>query len=105
MAVCHFIIGGLLGGYGTLYPDGVDKNANITIKVTGPPSYAVIAFCYILIIVYALTLAPVCWVYAAEVWSLETRGMGMGIAATGNWMFSEWLEAQDPELKNDTDGW
>ena len=83
-------------------------NANVTIKVHGSPAYAVIAFSYLLIIVYALTLAPVCWVsilqfntlndtfadhrlqvYAAEVWSLGTRGYGMGIAATGNWMFSE----------------
>jgi len=88
MGICHFIIGALLGGYGKLVPGGVDGNANITIKVTGSPSYAVIAFCYILIIVYALTLAPVCWVYAAEVWSLGTRGHGMGIAACGNWMFN-----------------
>jgi hypothetical protein len=77
-----------MGSYGKLYPGGVDGNANITIKVTGPPAYAVIAFCYLLIIIYALTLAPVCWVYAAEVWSLETRGHGMGIAASGNWLFN-----------------
>jgi hypothetical protein len=78
-----------LGGYGKSVPQGVQGNANVTIKVTGSPSYAVIAFSYLLIIVYALTLAPVCWVYAAEVWSLGTRGHGMGIAATGNWMFSK----------------
>lgn len=77
-----------LGGYGTPQPNGFDGNANVTIRVTGSPSYAVIAFCYLLIIVYSLTLAPVCWVYAAEIWSLETRGTGMGIAATGNWMFN-----------------
>jgi len=88
MGVCHYVIGALLGGFGTLHPEGVDGNANVTIKVTGSPAYAVIAFCYLLIIVYALTLAPVAWVYAAEVWSLETRGTGMGIAATGNWMFN-----------------
>lgn len=55
-----------LGGYGNAVQE-VDGNANIRIKVTGSPAYAVIAFCYLLIIVYALTLAPVCWVYAAEV--------------------------------------
>lgn len=74
--------------YGHYFPQGVQGNANVTIKVTGSPSYAVIAFSYLLIIVYALTLAPVCWVYAAEVWSLETRGKGMGISATGNWLFN-----------------
>ena len=78
-----------LGTYGKSVPGGVQGNANVTIKVIGSPSYAVIAFSYLLIIVYALTLAPVCWVYAAEVWSLGTRGHGMGIAATGNWLFSK----------------
>jgi Sugar (and other) transporter len=35
-----------------------------------------------------LTLAPVAWVYAAEVWSLETRAIGMALAATANWLFN-----------------
>jgi hypothetical protein len=56
--------------------------------VSGSPAYTVIAFSYMLIIIYALTLAPVAWVYAAEVWSLETRATGMGIAAVGNWLFN-----------------
>jgi MFS family permease len=57
-------------------------------RVTGSPAYTVIAFSYLLIIIYALTLAPICWVYAAEVWSLETRATGMGISAIGNWIFN-----------------
>ncbi|KAK5168748.1 uncharacterized protein LTR77_006057 [Saxophila tyrrhenica] len=88
MAVCHYVIGGSLGMYGKYVPEGVHGNDNVRIRVTGSPAYTVIAFSYLLIIVYALTLAPVCWVYAAEVWSLETRGKGMGIAATGNWLFN-----------------
>ncbi|KAF1989431.1 MFS sugar transporter-like protein [Aulographum hederae CBS 113979] len=88
MGVCHFVIGGVLGSYGTPYPDGVDGNSNVTITVTGAPSHTVIAFCYLLIIVYALTLAPVAWVYAAEVWSLETRAYGMSLASIANWLFN-----------------
>jgi hypothetical protein len=57
-------------------------------RVTGSAAYTVIAFSYLLIIIYAMTLAPICWVYAAEVWSLETRATGMGIAAIGNWLFN-----------------
>lgn len=57
-------------------------------RVTGAPAHAVIAFSYLLVIIYALTLAPICWVYAAEVWSLETRATGMGISAIGNWLFN-----------------
>jgi hypothetical protein len=66
------------------FAEGVDGNANVTMRVTGSPAYTVIAFSYLLIIVYALTLAPICWVYAAEVWSLETRATGMGIAVSSS---------------------
>lgn len=87
MAACHFVVGGLLSA-GEVVPGGVGGNANIPIRLTGPKANAVIAFCYLLIIVYALTLAPVCWIYAAEVWSLETRAVGMSIASLGNWLFN-----------------
>jgi hypothetical protein len=66
----------------------VDGNPNVLIRVTGNESNAVIAFCYLLVIIYALTLAPICWSYAAEVWSLETRAAGMSIAASGDWLFN-----------------
>ena len=87
MGVCHFIVGGLLST-GAVIPGGVGGNPNIPIQVTGNAANAVIAFSYLLIIVYALTLAPVAWIYAAEVWSLETRAAGMGISALGNWLFN-----------------
>ncbi|KAK0945874.1 hypothetical protein LTR29_002731 [Friedmanniomyces endolithicus] len=88
MALCHFVIGGMLLNYGQAVPGGVQGNANVLVQVSGPPAYTVIAFSYLLIIVYALTLAPIAWVYAAEVWSLETRAYGMSIAALGNWIFN-----------------
>jgi len=88
MAVCHFVVGGMLGAHGVSVPQGVGGNANVTIKVTGSPANTVIAFSYLLIIIYALTLAPVAWIYAAEVWSLETRAIGMSLAAVANWLFN-----------------
>lgn len=88
MGTCQFVVGGLLGKYGVIVPGGVDGNANVIIQVTGAPAHTVIAFCYLLIIVYAMTLAPVAWVYAAEVWSLETRATGMSLAAVANWLFN-----------------
>lgn len=105
MAFCHFVVGGVLST-ATVIPGGVDGNPNVPMLLTGSPAYAVIAFCYLLIIAYALTLAPVCWIYAAEVWSLETRAVDeslfdptsqymlltafsrMSIAAEGNWIFN-----------------
>ncbi|KAF8854406.1 sugar transporter [Acephala macrosclerotiorum] len=88
MGVCQFVVGGLMGTYGKSVPGGVDGNANVIIEVEGGPAHAIIAFCYILIIIYALTLAPVAWVYAAEVWSPETRATGMSLAAVANWLFT-----------------
>ncbi|KAF2724271.1 sugar transporter [Polychaeton citri CBS 116435] len=88
MGICHFVVGGLLGSYGVPVPEGVQGNANVKIQVSGGPANTVIAFSYLLIIIYALTLAPVAWVYAGEIWSLETRAQGMGIAALGNWLFN-----------------
>ncbi|KAG9942237.1 MFS transporter, partial [Aureobasidium melanogenum] len=87
MGVCHFVVGGVLST-GTYVPDGVDGNPNIKILVGGSAGNTVIAFCYLLILIYSMSLAPVCWIYAAEVWSLETRATGMGIAAIGNWLFN-----------------
>ena len=88
MGICQFVVGGVLGTYGVSVPEGVGGNSNVVISVTGSPSYTVIAFSYLLIIVYALTLAPVAWVYAAEVWSLETRAYGMALATIANWLFN-----------------
>ena len=83
-----FVVGGILGTYGTYLPEGLNGNLSVRVKVTGSPSYTVIAFCYILVLVYALTLAPIAWVYAAEVWSLETRATGMALASVANWLFN-----------------
>lgn len=90
MGVCHFVVGGCLGSYGEYVPGGVDGNLNVLISVKNNPgaAHSVIAFSYLLIIIYALTLAPVAWVYASEIWSLETRAYGMSIASIGNWLFN-----------------
>lgn len=89
MGICHFVVGGILGSKGTYVPNGLDGNLNVVITLgKGSASNTVIAFSYLLIIIYALTLAPVAWVYAAEVWSLETRAYGMAIASIANWLFN-----------------
>ncbi|KAI9736864.1 MAG: hypothetical protein M1818_005915 [Claussenomyces sp. TS43310] len=88
MAVCMFVVGGVLGSYGTYLPNGLNGNLSVRVQVTGSPAYTVIAFCYLLVLVYSLTLAPIAWVYAAEVWSLETRATGMALASVANWLFN-----------------
>ena len=79
MGFCHFFLSGTIGAHYTYVPEDVQGDKNIVTRVSGSPAYTVIAFSYLLIVIYALTLAPICWVYAAEVWSLETRASGMGI--------------------------
>jgi len=88
MGVCLFVVGGILGSYGTFIPDGLNGNLSVRVQVTGSPAYTVIAFCYLLVLIYSLTLAPIAWVYAAEVWSLETRATGMALASVANWLFN-----------------
>ncbi|RYO97910.1 hypothetical protein DL765_011035 [Monosporascus sp. GIB2] len=88
MGLCHFVVGGLLNGYGRDVPGGVGGDPNVVIEVTGAPATGVITFSYLLIVVYALTLAPVAWIYAAEVWSVGTRAIGMSMAAVANWLFN-----------------
>ncbi|KAI1858781.1 uncharacterized protein JN550_012435 [Neoarthrinium moseri] len=89
MGFCHFVIGGVMAHNHYDVPEGVGGNPNIIFAVnSGAPANTVIVFSYLLIVVYALTLAPVCWIYAAEVWSLGTRATGMSLAALSNWVFN-----------------
>lgn len=89
MAICMFVVGGVLGTHGKTVPAGsIAGNDNIVISISGAGSHVVIAFSYMLVAIYATTLAPVAWVYAAEVWSLETRATGMSLAAVANWLFN-----------------
>jgi len=88
MGVCMFVVGGVLGSHGTYLPNGLNGNLSVKIQVSGSPAYTVIAFSYLLVLVYSLTLAPIAWVYAAEVWSLETRATGMALASVANWLFN-----------------
>lgn len=89
MAICHFVVGGIFATYSyPVAPGSIGNNNNVTFATNGPPAYAIIAFCYLLVLAYSLTLAPIAWVYAAEVWSLETRANGMGFATIANWLFN-----------------
>lgn len=66
MAFRHFVVGGTMEVHHKFVPGGVGGNANIVISVMfGAPANTVIIFLYLLIVVYALTLAPVCWIFAA----------------------------------------
>ncbi|KAL8378041.1 hypothetical protein RB595_008641 [Gaeumannomyces hyphopodioides] len=104
MGFCHFVVAGTMAGNHILRPEGVGEppNANVVFEVVGGnPANTVIVFSFLLIVVYALTLAPVCWIYAAEVWSLGTRAHGMALAALSNWIFNFALNMFTPPAFRD----
>ncbi|KAJ5831827.1 hypothetical protein N7474_000138 [Penicillium riverlandense] len=89
MGLCHFIVGAIMATNKANVPGGIGGNPNVNFRVVGKNAQnAVITFSYLLIVAYSITLAPMCWIYAAEVWSLGTRATGMGIASLGNWLFN-----------------
>ena len=89
MGFCHFVVGGVMSPNYIPVPEGINGNPNVIFKVSsGNPANTVITFSYLLIVAYALSLAPGCWIYAAEVWSLGTRATGMSMAAMSNWVFN-----------------
>lgn len=69
-------------------PDRLNGNLSVRVQVSGSPAYTAIAFYYILVLLYSITLAPIAWLHATEVWSLETRATGMALAPIANWLFS-----------------
>ena len=62
MGICMFVVGGVLGSHGTMLPNGLDGNLSVKVQVTGSPAFTVIAFSYLLVLAYSLTLAPIAWV-------------------------------------------
>jgi sugar porter (SP) family MFS transporter len=101
MGVFVFAVGGLLATYGE-YTDSVGGNANIHITLVGKfgPSRAVLVCSYLFTLVYALTWAPVAWVYAPEVFPLYLRSKGMACAAAGNWAMNFALAYYIPPAMN-----
>ncbi|KAF5585527.1 monosaccharide transporter [Fusarium pseudoanthophilum] len=85
--VLHFTSGAVMAVHG--YPvDGIEGNDILTWAISGAPAKAVIALAYIFVGIYGLTWAPVAWIYASEVFPLKYRAKGVGLAASGNWIFN-----------------
>lgn len=101
MGTFVFAVGGLLATYGK-YADEVGGNENIHTSLVGEfgPSRAVLVCSYMFTVVYALTWAPVAWVYAPEVFPLHLRSKGMALASAGNWSMNFALAYYVPPAMN-----
>ncbi|KAF7561160.1 hypothetical protein G7046_g2968 [Stylonectria norvegica] len=86
-AILHFASGAVMASYGH-HVDSVNGNDILKWSISGAPAKAVIALAYIFVGVYGLTWAPVAWIYASEVFPIQYRAKGVGLAAAGNWIFN-----------------
>jgi len=66
----------------------VDGNKNIVWQVTGPPAKGIIACTYLFVAVYGFTWAPCTWIYVSEIFPLQYRAKGVGLATSANWIFN-----------------
>ncbi|KAJ5539051.1 High-affinity glucose transporter [Penicillium frequentans] len=83
----HIIIASVMATKGHAV-SSVNGNANLTWEIKGDAGKAVIAFSYIFTAVYGFTWAPAAWIYASEVFPLKYRAKGVGLSASGNWIFN-----------------
>ena len=87
MAALNFTVAGVMGAYGNKVTN-VDDNYNIVWQVTGKPAKAIIACTYLFVAVYGFTWAPVTWIYVSEIFPLQYRARGVGVATSANWAFN-----------------
>jgi MFS family permease len=85
MMTCLFTNAGLLATYGTVPAPGEFASDAESIKITGAPSKAVIAFTYLFVASYAPTWGPVSWIYPSELYPLRVRGKAVALATSANW--------------------
>ncbi|KAJ5594649.1 uncharacterized protein N7459_000857 [Penicillium hispanicum] len=74
MAICHFIVAGIIGGYENSF------NEN---RAAG---WTAIVFVWIFVINFAYSWGPVAWIVTSEVFPLSMRAKGVSIGGSSNWL-------------------
>ncbi|GFF24244.1 probable glucose transporter rco-3 [Aspergillus udagawae] len=74
MAVCHFIVAGIIGTYSGQFEN--HKGAG----------WAAVVFVWIFIINFAYAWGPVAWIVVSEVFPLSMRAKGVSIGGSSNWL-------------------
>ncbi|KAF9967100.1 hypothetical protein BGZ70_000134 [Mortierella alpina] len=88
MALWLFLIGGLMGKYGSAYQ--LAGNATTTWAISGndAASKAVIACSYLFVCSFAMSWGPVSWTYPAEIYPLRIRSKAVSLSTASNWAFN-----------------
>ncbi|KAG7666149.1 uncharacterized protein J8A68_000307 [[Candida] subhashii] len=74
MGSCHFIVAGVLGGYGGDFTGHAGAG------------WAAVVFVWLFAVAYGYSWGPCGWVITAEVFPLGMRAKGVSIGASSNWL-------------------
>jgi MFS family permease len=85
-AICLFIVGGIVGGYG----EGIRTH-----KAAG---YAGMVFIYIYDINFSYSWAPIGWVYPSEIFNVGIRSKAMAITTSSTWMCNFIIGLVTPDM-------
>ncbi|KAF8957296.1 hypothetical protein BGZ46_002216 [Entomortierella lignicola] len=101
MALWLFLIGGLMGRYGSKTSFDGNKTTTWAISGNDAASHAVIACSYLFVCSFAISWGPVSWTYPAEIFPLRVRAKAVSFATAANWAFNFILAyAVPPALEN-----
>ncbi|KAF9436340.1 hypothetical protein BGZ76_004234 [Entomortierella beljakovae] len=101
MALWLFLIGGLMGKYGSPLDSGDNKTTTWAISGNDSASHAVIACSYLFVCSFAISWGPVSWTYPAEIYPLRIRSKAVSLSTASNWAFNFALAyAVPPALEN-----
>ncbi|KAK9322266.1 general substrate transporter [Lipomyces orientalis] len=97
MALWLYLIGGLLMAYGQ--PNPVPNQPSTWVIIDHPSASRTILACsYLTVGSFALTWAPVSWIYQAEVVPLRIRVRSVSLSTASNWIFNYMLALGVPPL-------
>ncbi|KAG0039215.1 hypothetical protein BGZ82_009255 [Podila clonocystis] len=88
MALWLFLIGGLMGKFGSAESFDGNKTTTWAIKDNDAASKAVIACSYLFVCSFAISWGPVSWTYPAEIYPLRIRAKAVSLSTASNWAFN-----------------
>ncbi|KAF9336757.1 hypothetical protein BG006_007534 [Podila minutissima] len=88
MALWLFLIGGLMGKYGSAQSFDGNKTTTWAITDNDAASKAVIACSYLFVCSFAISWGPVSWTYPAEIYPLRIRAKAVSLSTASNWAFN-----------------